>query len=202
MNIYVCDKNKKEFLEKLKEIQIVDDYYLDRSRFGKAKIKVESKYNDYDKINLLMPYLPENSLIVDQTEYPGKEYLLVVGEVSFFDFDKIKNSSISFSILTKQRQGIRFNGWIKIEELEKYYHKPYINNLTSINGKINNETYFLFETKFIEDVSELLHHYSDGIIIKNNEIYVKLLLQEFIEVYKKIKAKIEKIDIIDEDYIL
>ena len=192
-------KNSHLFLDKLKEISIIDDYILDKSRFGREKIKVESKYNTPEKIQQLLPYLPIDTVIVNETDYPGNEYFLLVGELYLSDFFRLNDEKLIISILTKKEETVRINAWVSFSDLEKISKSDYLFDLTSMNGKIDHETYFSFETKseWFNDAYEIISIYSSDYIIKDNKLYVKLFLQDFSKVYPKVRTLCDKIEIID-----
>jgi uncharacterized protein YnzC (UPF0291/DUF896 family) len=200
MNIYIPKNESKEFLEKLKEIRIVDDYKLDSSRFGKEKIKIQSRYSNVENIQYLLPYLPQQSVIIANTEYPGKEYILCVGEINFSDFYSLKETDAIISIITKYPSTIRFNAWVHFSKLNEFFHNKFIKNLTSINGKIGSKTYFIIEAheNDIDFLHKIITNYSNEMIIKENKLFVKLLLHDFSKLYEQIQNNYEKIEIIDE----
>lgn len=200
MNIYISKSHKDIFIEKLKEIPIIDDYILDRERLGKEKIKVLTNTNTSDVITELADILPVDSMIVDQVDYPGKEYILCVGEISFSDFSYLKEKNINFSIVTKKQETFRFNAWIHFSQLEDIFQSGKVFHFSSINGQIKEETFFVIEVHAneIDDMHKSITAFSDAFIIKDNKIYVKLLMQQFTKVFEQIKDKYTKIEIIDD----
>lgn len=201
MNIYIPTKNQPDFLKKLKEIKIIDDYKLDRSRFGKEKIMIDSRLKKQEKMELLIPYLPTDSIMVYDTEFPGKEFILCVGNVNYDDFSNLLRENIKLSIITKKVDHIRFNVWLPLSDVYDFKQKSYIKNLTSINGKIEKRSYFIIECQEnqIENVKEKISMYSTDMIIKGENIFVNLLLKDFSELFEMIREAYERIEIIDQD---
>ena len=201
MNVYISKANKNYFLEKLKEISIIDDYILDRERLGKEKIKLVTEANSNDTIKELISILPVESMIVDQTEYPGKEYLLCIGEVAFENFNFLYEMNVHFSIVTIKENVIRFNAWVHFSNLLELHESKKVDNFSSINGKIEDTTFFIFEgtEDHVNIIYDEISKYSSEFIIKENKIYVKLLLQDFCKVYENTKETYNRIDIIDEE---
>lgn len=200
MHIYIPKKKSAFFLDKLKEISIIDDYILDSSRFGREKIKVESKWNTPEHIDQLLPYLPKDTVIVDKTDYPGPAFFLLVGEVHITEFDRLKEEQIQLTILTKKDESVRINGWVPFSQLETVYQLDYLTDVTSMNGQIKDSTYFAF-TSTPESLPTLVRHistHSNDYIIKDRTVYVKLLLQDFSTLYATSGFHAEKIDILDE----
>ena len=201
MNIYVSNEMKNILLEKLKENQIIDEYILDRERLGKTKINIRSKENSFNTIKELIDILPNNSMVVDQIEYPGNDHILCVGEIEYNKINYFEEKDFILSIVTKKENYLRFNAWIKYENIEEIFHEKNIKNFSSINGKIIEKTFFIFETEKdkTDYVYNTLSTYTNEIIIKEEKIYVKLLLQNFTEAYKKLKKEIFRVEIIDEE---
>lgn len=201
MNIYVPDHGSSIFLEKLKEIHIVDDYKLDTSRFGKKKICLQSPFHPKEQLRYLFPHLPIDTVLVYNKEYPGEKYLLGVGEIHLQHIPQLLQESWILSILTKKEDYVRFNAWVPYDELEHFYETNWCNNITSLNGKIDMVTTFLFEadSNVLETLQQILSPYNSEMIIKENGIQVKLLLQNFTKLYPKLRSINTTIHIIDEE---
>lgn len=201
MNIYVSKEDKDFFIEKLKEIPVIDEYILDRERLGKEKIKVVASNSTNEAIEEIVFALPVNSMIVDQTEYPGKEYILCVGEITTENFSWLISLNVSFSIITRKEKTIRFNAWVHFKQLEDVFNSKKIEQLSSINGEIKNETFFLIEAieKYENVLFENISKYTSNFIIRENAIYVKILMKDFTEIYNSIENKFSKIEIIEEN---
>lgn len=130
LNIYVLSKHKDIFVEKLKENPIVNDIFLSEERLEKTKVIVTfNKGEDlYDKI---IKMLPDGAMLTDTTKRPSKEYALCVGEILEKDFYLIGNDI--HSIINKSGERIKFNSWIKEDDLSKYYQAEKIINFTKLS---------------------------------------------------------------------
>ena len=202
MNLYIPKFLADIFLEKLKDIPTIDDYILDKEQLGKQKVILDAPSLSCKDYQSLVERLPAESMIVDKLDFPGKEYFLCVGEVSVDHFSSLINEEISISIVTKKNDRIRFNGWVKYEDILYFFDIPYIEELSSINGLIENETLFSFsvEKDHLGTVYQLLMESASRVIIKNNKIYVKLLLEKFVSVFPKVKEKYKNLEIIDKNH--
>lgn len=199
MNIYVSKEYANVFLENLKEIPIIDDYNLDRERLGKEKVIINSKAQNIDVLTELISIMPIDSMIVDQVEYPGKQYILCVGEVNPINFQKLVEIGVEFSILTMKSDHLRFNAWVDLNKLQQIYTSEFVNNLSSINGMIEENTFFVIESADgkVNEIHNIISEYSNEFIIKNDDIYVKLFMKDFSSIYSRIESLFKKIDIID-----
>lgn len=200
MNVYISKKFNDFFIEKIKEITTIDDYILDGERLDKQKIKIKTNTRTTDVISELLDILPEDSMIVDQSEYPGENYILCVGEIERSQISELLNKDIIFSIITLKKETVRFNIWVNFSQIESIFNELKIINFSSINGKIREKTFFVIEFKkeYVNEFHKIVSMFSNDFIIKDNNFYVKLLLNDFSSIYKEMEGKYEKIEIIDE----
>lgn len=200
MNVYISKKYKDLFLEKLKEIPTIDDYILDSERLGKEKIKLQTNGQINNSIAELVEILPIDSMIVNQVEFPGKEYLLCVGEVTISNFAYLQDNNLNFSIITKKDEAIRFNAWIHFSKIESIFTSNKVENFSSISGKINEQTFFIIEIEesHVNNIHKFISTISSEFIIKDNKIYVKLFMHDFTRVFHQMQGNYNKIQIIDE----
>jgi len=201
MNVYILQKYLNVFLEKLKENDNIDDFILDKVRLGKQKIILSSKTNMYDTIESLVPSLPKHSLIVNDTEHPGHEYILCVGEIPISEISFFQKNKLDLTIITKKNGKIRFNSWIHLSKLEELHTTNIIENFSSVNGKIQKHSYFIFETDRhrIDLLCGILSNISNEYIIRDNKIYVKLLLKDFTKSFNQLKKRYTYIEIVDNE---
>lgn len=199
MNIYISKEYTNVFLENLKEIPIIDDYNIDRERLGKEKIKLHSESPTTDVFSELIKIMPVDSMIVDQIEYPGSQYILCVGEINVTNFVELTKLGLEFSILTMKDTHLRFNAWVRLDKLNQLYSLNQVSKLSSINGAIEEYTFFVIEAAdgSINEIHKVIAEFTNEYIIKGKEVYAKILLQDFSKVFHKIADLYLKIDIID-----
>lgn len=201
MNIYIPKNQTQIFLRFVKDLTIIDDYILDSERFNKQKIIIHTKAASNEVFTHLLFNLPQDTMIVDDIRCPNKEYILCVGEVSFSDFSILKQDGIKISILTIKSDRVRFNAWIHLSLLNRLYQTNKIKKFSSMDGQIEKESFFVLEGQesVEEEMFELVSSHSSEYIIRENKIFVKLLLNNFEILYPKISKLCEKIDIIDNE---
>ncbi|QST02339.1 hypothetical protein IMZ31_23085 (plasmid) [Pontibacillus sp. ALD_SL1] len=204
MNIYIPKKEVLAFIENFKENLNIDVYKSDVERLGKQKVSVSSRLRKAETMGSLLRDLPKHSMIVDKVEYPGKEYFLCVGEVSFSDFSALLKEKIDVSIVTKMEERLRFNGWVKYEDIVSLYETSYIFELSSINGLIKARSTFVIKplSQHLQSVYQKARVVADEVIISGEKIYVKCSLEKFVCYFSEIHEEYNKIDIIDEDHLV
>lgn len=201
MNVYILKKYVKFLIEKLKEIDNIDDYYLDGEQLDKERLTINYKGKPNDAIHELIKVSPNKTIISGNTDCPGKGYILCVGECSS-GTDIFDEKGLDLAIVTvKENNKYRFNAWIHIDDIFEFYQNKNIKNYSSINGKFEKETYFVIKIKEsnIEEVSAILDSYFDNYILRDNKVYVKIKLEKLSEKMGYIIDYIERLDVLDKD---
>jgi hypothetical protein len=198
MNIYVFKKDLDVFLENLKENKNIDDFILDKVCFGKQKINIFPRKNHHKIIESLIPILPNHSMITDKMQSPSKEYILCIGEMNLSYFPYFEQQDFHFSIITQTENKIRFNSWVHLSKVEEWFRSNTIESFSSINGKIEESCYFVFEAeRDINPIFEVFSKLSNEFIIRDNKFYVKLFLKDFTKSFEQIKPYYKKVEIVD-----
>lgn len=200
MNLYINKKNNEEFLKKLKEIRIIDDFIFDRERFGKQKIKLKSKHHILEVALEILPFLPQETMIVNKTKPSNKDDLLCIGEIAYSDFFRLKNEDVEISIITDKNDRLRVNFWIDLKNLNDFYKKNYIKNLSTVNGQIKKMIAMILVSKKnnVNEMFKNISKYSNEFIIKGDKFYITMDIEktkEFIIEAKEYYKSIEFIDI-------
>lgn len=201
MNIYIEEKYVKFFLGKFKDFSFIADYHLDGLQFDKQRVVIRSLLSPHETLEQLLPHLPINTIVAANTEYPGKRYLLCVGEIPIDQFSYFKKEAISLSIITMKESTVRFNAWIDGSQIIDLFRHPDIHEFSSINGKFKEKTHFILEVEEAQlpFVTRQLSTYTDEYLVRDDKVYLHIELRLFENMMADLGDAYQSIVVFDEE---